>query len=174
MSNQNLSYYNFTYDNEVGKFQYLPYLYNITKEYIDEFNKNILKHKFGFYQTEENPNNYIDEKKRYINDDEIKKLYDERYLKNSILYENLSLEIYNMITYYNKNNDFESQKLYEGYLYKVQNQIRAENKRIRELINKLKIKKPERLEKKSISFNTLIIILFITFSIFIFVYNYYY
>ena len=79
-----------------------------------------------------------------------------------------------MISYYNSNNDFESQKIYEGYLYKVQNQIRAENKRIRELINKLKIKKPKRLEKKSISFNTLIIILFITFSIFIFVFNYYY
>ena len=171
---QNLKYYDFTYDNDVSKFQYLPYLYNITKEYVDEFNKNILKPKFGFYQTEENPNNYYDDKKRYINDDDIKKLYDERYLKNSILYENLSLEIYNMISYYNSNNDFESQKIYEGYLYKVQNQIRAENKRIRELINKLKIKKPKRLEKKSISFNTLIIILFITFSIFIFVFNYYY
>ena len=171
---QKLNYYDFTYDNDVSKFQYLPYLYNITKEYVDEFNKNILKPKFGFYQTEENPNNYYEDKKRYINDDDIKKLYDERYLKNSILYENLTLEIYNMISYYNTNNDFESQKIYEGYLYKVQNQIRAENKRIRELINKLKIKKPERLEKKSISFNTLIIILFITFSIFIFVYNYYY
>ena len=171
---QNLKYYDFTYDNDVSKFQYLPYLYNITKEYVDEFNRNILKPKFGFYQTEENPNNYYDDKKRYINDDDIKKLYDERYLKNSILYENLSLEIYNMISYYNSNNDFESQKIYEGYLYKVQNQIRAENKRIRELINKLKIKKPKRLEKKSISFNTLIIILFITFSIFIFVFNYYY
>lgn len=171
---QNLKYYDFTYDNDVSKFQYLPYLYNITKEYVDEFNKNILKPKFGFYQTEENTNNYSEDKKRYINDDDIKKLYDDRYLKNSILYENLSLEIYNMISYYNSNNDFESQKIYEGYLYKVQNQIRAENKRIRELINKLKIKKPKRLEKKSISFNTLIIILFITFSIFIFVFNYYY
>ena len=134
MSSQNLSYYNFSYDN--------------TKDYIDEFNKNILKSKFGFYQTEENPNNYYDDKKRYINNDDIKKIYDERYLKNSILYENLSLEIYNMITYYNNGNNFESQKMYEGYLYKVQNQIRAENKRIQELINKL--------------------------SIFIFVYNYYY
>lgn len=171
---QNLNYYDFMYDNDVSKFQYLPYLYNITKEYVDEFNKNILKSKFGFYQTEENPNNYYEDKKRYINDDDIKKLYDARYLKNSILYENLTLEIYNMISYYNTNNDFESQKIYEGYLYKVQNQIRAENKRIRELINRLKIKKPERLEKKSISFNTLIIILFITFSIFIFLFNYYY
>ena len=171
---QKLNYYDFTYDNDVSKFQYLPYLYNITKEYVDEFNKNILKPKFGFYQTEENPNNYYEDKKRYINDDDIKKLYDARYLKNSILYENLTLEIYNMISYYNTNNDFESQKIYEGYLYKVQNQIRAENKRIKELINRLKIKKPERLEKKSISFNTLIIILFITFSIFIFVFNYYY
>lgn len=171
---QKLNYYDFTYDNDVSKFQYLPYLYNITKEYIDEFNKNILKPKFGFYQTEENPNNYYEDKKRYINDDDIKKLYDARYLKNSILYENLTLEIYNMISYYNTSNDFESQKIYEGYLYKIQNQIRAENKRIRELINKLKIKKPEKLEKKSISFNTLIIILFITFSIFIFVFNYYY
>ena len=43
MSNQNLSYYNFVYDNDVAKFQYLPYLYNINPEYIDEFNKNILK-----------------------------------------------------------------------------------------------------------------------------------
>jgi len=174
MSSKNLKYYNFTYDNDVSKFQYLPYLYNVTKEYVDEFNKNILKPKFGFYQTEENPNNYYEDKKRYINDDDIKKLYDARYLKNSILYENLTLEIYNMISYYNTNNNFESQKLYEGYLYKVQNQIRAENKRIRELINKLKIKKPKRIEKKVISFNTLIIILFITFSIFLFVYNYYY
>ena len=174
MSSKNLKYYNFTYDNDVYKFQYLPYLYNITKEYVDEFNKNILKPKFGFYQTEENPYNYYEDKKRYIDDDNIKKLYDARYLKNSILYENLSLEIYNMISYYNTNNDFESQKLYEGYLYKVQNQIRGENKRIRELVNKLKIKKPKRIDKKIISFNTLIIILFITFSIFLYVYNYYY
>ena len=90
------------------------------------------------------------------------------------MYENLSLEIYNMITYYNTNGDSESQRLYEGYLYKVQNQIRAENKRIRELINKLRVKNPNKLEKKSVSFNTLIIMLFITFSIFIFVFNYYY
>ena len=41
MNGQNLTYYDFTYDNEVAKFQYLPYLFNITKEYVDEFNKNI-------------------------------------------------------------------------------------------------------------------------------------
>jgi hypothetical protein len=173
MNNQNLDYYNFTYDNEVTKYHYLPYLYNISKEYVDEFNKNILKPKFGFYQTEENKNNYLEDKKRYINDSDIKKLYDERYLKNSILYENLSLEIYNMITYYNNNNDFESQHLYEGYLYKIQNQIFAENKRIRDIINKLKIKKPKELQKKTVSFNTLIVILFVVFGIFIFIYNYY-
>lgn len=172
MDDQKLIFYNFNYDNDVSQFQYLPYLYNISKELVDEFNKNILKNKFGYHQTTEHPNNYIEGEGRYINDSDIIKLYNERYLNNSILYENLSLELANMVKYYNEFNDFESQTLYEGYLSKVQNQIHNENKRIREIIRKLKNNKSKKVEKKSMHFNILFIILFVVFAIFIFIYNY--
>ena len=36
-------YYDLKYDKDVKQFQYLPYLYNINRNYIDEFNKIILK-----------------------------------------------------------------------------------------------------------------------------------
>lgn len=171
MSNQNLSYYNFVYDNDVAKFQYLPYLYNINPEYIDEFNKNILKIKFGYYEIEENQNNYNIDQKRYFDNQDIKNQYDIRYSKNIKLYKNLTLELGNMINYYKSINDFESEKIYEGYLYKIQNQINVENIRIKNIINKL-INQEKKVVKKLFHFNTLIIIIFILFSIFIFIYNF--
>tara|TARA_Y200000002_G_C22610611_1_gene633634 strand:+ start:464 stop:979 length:516 start_codon:yes stop_codon:yes gene_type:complete len=167
----NLNYYNFIYDKDVLKFQYLPYLYNINQEYIDEFNKNILKIKFGYYEIEENQNNYNIDQKRYFDNRDIKKQYDTRYSKNIKLYKNLTLELSNMINYYKSNNDFESEKIYEGYLYKIQNQISSENVRIKKIIDKLKNNK-KKILKKSFDFNTLIILTFILFSIFIFVYNF--
>ena len=170
MSNQNLSYYNFVYDNDVAKFQYLPYLYNINPEYIDEFNKNILKIKFGYYEIEENQNNYNIDQKRYFDSQDIKKQYDIRYSKNIKLYKNLTLELNNMINYYKNNNDFESEKIFEGYLYKIQNEISSENNRIKKIIDKFKNKKNKK-QKKLFHFNSIIIIIFILFSIFIFVYN---
>ena len=171
MSNQNLNYNNFIYDNHVSKFQYLPYLYNINKEYIDEFNKNILKIKFGYYEIEENQNNYNYDEKRYIDDNDIKKQYDARYFKNILLYKNLTLELNNMINYYKNSEDFESEKIYEGYLYKIQNQISVENNRIKNIIDKFKNKKKKKT-KKSFHFNSMVILIFILFSIFIFVYNF--
>lgn len=131
----NLNYYNFIYDKDVLKFQYLPYLYNINQEYIDEFNKNILKIKFGYYEIEENQNNYNIDQKRYFDNRDIKKQYDTRYSKNIKLYKNLTLELNNMINYYKSINDFESEKIYEGYLYKIQNEIFEENSRLYNIIN---------------------------------------
>ena len=130
-----------------------------------------MKIKFGYYEIEENQNNYNIDQKRYFDNRDIKKQYDTRYSKNIKLYKNLTLELSNMINYYKSNNDFESEKIYEGYLYKIQNQISSENVRIKKIIDKLKNNK-KKILKKSFDFNTLIILTFILFSIFIFVYNF--
>ena len=95
-------YHDLKYDSNVKQFQYLPYLYNITPEYIDEFNKNILKNKFGYYIDENNPKNYLQDKNRYINDNDRMLNYRRKYNENDILYETLTAEFYNMILYYNK------------------------------------------------------------------------
>jgi len=52
----------------------------------------------------------------------------ERYNKNNNLYNNLSREINVMINYHKDN--FDKKVEYEGYLYKIQNEIYEENIRL--------------------------------------------
>jgi len=172
-------YHDLKYDSNVKQFQYLPYLYNITPEYIDEFNKNILKNKFGYYIDENNPKNYLQDKNRYINDNDRMLNYRRKYNENHILYETLTAEFYNMILYYNKLKDSNKQNIYEGYLYKIQTHIHLENKRIFGIINEIDrilINDPNRIVGKNnkMNINILLLILLITFITYIFIYNYTY
>lgn len=168
------------YDKDVKQFQYLPYLYNINRNFIDEFNKIILKKKSGYFIDENNPNNYIKDSNRYINDSDRMLSYRKRYTDNDILYENLSVELNNMIIYYNGLKDYNNQRIYDGYLYKVQSHIYNENKRILNIINEIDeiLSKNQHgiidLRTKIININYLLLILLVIFIIYICVYNYTY
>lgn len=160
--------FNFRYDSKLSHYQYLPYLTYISKDLVDEFNSTILKTKFGFYQNQLSPDNYLITEKRYIDDDDRYKLYNEKYLSNSILYENISNEFINIIDYFKKLGDVRNKRLYEGYLYKIQNQIRQENIRLYKIIKKLnsiKLKRKDRSlllkPKPKININIVLSFLFI-------------
>ena len=114
-------------------YYYIPYLYNISENLIDEFNLHLDRKRNGYYSDEEYPNNYIVEEKRYMNKNDFINLKRERYNKNNNLFNNLSNEINNMIDYYK--DDFNKKVEYQGYLYKIQNEIYEDNIRLYNIIN---------------------------------------
>lgn len=173
-------YYDLEYEKEIKKFQYLPYLDYVSREYVDQFNRNILRKNFGYYEDENNPNNYLEEENRYINDRDRFIAYRNRYTENDILYENLTAELNNLIIYYNGLKEYKKQKLYEGYLYKIQSHIYNENKRILKIANEIDdilVKDSYGIidnREKHLNINQLIIIMVLLFILCIFVYNYTY
>ena len=114
-------------------YYYIPYLYNISESLIDEFNLHLDRKRNDYYSDEEYPNNYIVEEKRYMNKNDLINLKRERYNKNNNLLNNLSREIINMINFYK--DDFNKKVEYEGYLYKIQNEIYEDNIRLYNIIN---------------------------------------
>ena len=114
-------------------YYYIPYLYNISESLIDEFNLHLDRKRNDYYSDEEYPNNYIVEEKRYMNKNDLINLKRERYNKNNNLLNNLSREINNMINFYK--DDFDKKVEYEGYLYKIQNEIYEDNIRLYNIIN---------------------------------------
>ena len=114
-------------------YYYIPYLYNISESLIDEFNIHLDRKRNGYYSDEEYPNNYIVEENRYMNKNDLINLKRERYNKNNNLLNNLSREINNMINFYK--DDFDKKVEYQGYLYKIQNEIYEDNIRLYNIIN---------------------------------------
>jgi hypothetical protein len=114
-------------------YYYIPYLYNISENLIDEFNLLLDRKMNGYYSDEEYPNNYIVEEKRYMNINDLILLKRERYNKNNDLLVNLQKEFNIMIDFYK--DDFDKKVEYEGYLYKIQNEIFEENSRLYNIIN---------------------------------------
>ena len=114
-------------------YYYIPYLYNISESLIDEFNLHLDRKRNDYYSDEEYPNNYIVEEKRYMNKNDLINLKRERYNKNNNLLNNLSREINNMINFYK--DDFDKKVEYQGYLYKIQNEIYEDNIRLYNIIN---------------------------------------
>ena len=114
-------------------YYYIPYLYNISESLIDEFNLLLDRKLNGYYSDEEYPNNYIVEEKRYMNINDLILLKRERYNKNNDLLVNLQKEFNIMIDFYK--DDFDKKVEYEGYLYKIQNEIFEENSRLYNIIN---------------------------------------
>ena len=135
-------------------YYYIPYLYNISESLIDEFNLHLDRKRNGYYSDEEYPNNYIVEEKRYMNKNDFINLKRERYNKNNNLFNNLSNEINNMIDYYK--DDFNKKVEYQGYLYKIQNEIYEDNIRLYNIINNEKYSS----ENKYYSIKYLILLLF--------------
>ena len=68
-----------------------------------------------------------------MNKNDLINLKRERYNKNNNLLNNLSREINNMINFYK--DDFDKKVEYEGYLYKIQNEIYEDNIRLYNIIN---------------------------------------
>lgn len=114
-------------------YYYIPYLYNISENLIDEFNLLLDRKLNGYYSDEEYPNNYIVEEKRYMNINDLILLKRDRYNKNNNLLINLQKEFNIMIDFYK--DDFIKKVEYEGYLYKIQNEIFEENNRLYNIIN---------------------------------------
>ena len=136
-------------------YYYIPYLYNISENLIDEFNLLLDRKLNGYYSDEEYPNNYIVEEKRYMNINDLILLKRDRYNKNNNLLINLQKEFNVMIDYYK--DDFNKKVEYEGYLYKIQNEILEENNRLYNIINNEKYV----IENKYYSIKYLILFLLI-------------
>jgi hypothetical protein len=114
-------------------YYYIPYLNNISESLIDEFNLLLDRKRNGYYSDEEYPNNYIVDEKRYMDKNDLINLKRERYNKNNNLLNNLSKELNVMIDYHKDN--FDKKVEYQGYLYKIQNEIYEENIRLYNIIN---------------------------------------
>jgi hypothetical protein len=114
-------------------YYYIPYLKNISEDLIDEFNLLLDRKLNGYYSDEEYPNNYIVDEKRYMDKNDLINLKRERYNKNNNLLNNLSKELNVMIDYHKDN--FDKKVEYQGYLYKIQNEIYEENIRLYNIIN---------------------------------------
>ena len=114
-------------------YHYIPYLKNISEDLIDEFNLLLDRKLNGYYSDEEYPNNYIVDEKRYMDKNDLINLKRERYNKNNNLLNNLSKELNVMIDYHKDN--FDKKVEYQGYLYKIQNEIYEENIRLYNIIN---------------------------------------
>ena len=114
-------------------YYYIPYLNNISETLIDEFNLLLDRKRNEYYSDEEYPNNYIIEEKRYTNKNDLINLKRDRYNKNNDLLNNLSKEFNVMIDFHKDN--FDKKVEYEGYLYKIQNEIYEENIRLYDIIN---------------------------------------
>ena len=172
------NFQNFEYDNLVTHYHYLPYLDDIPKQYIDQFNLIILRNKYGYYVDENSPKNYLSDNKRYINDKDRMMNYRSKYDYNNLLYKNLTRYLNSSIIYYNKDlKDYNRQREYEGYLHKVQSHIYLENKRLMKIIEELDlilIDNPLNLSDnrtKKVNFNLLLVILIVIIIISIFTYN---
>ena len=121
-------------DKNTLEYQYLPYLENINKDYINQFNLVILKRRKGYYEDQINTSNYDNENNRYINQNDINQILRSRYYDNDLLYDQLSFQLITMIDYYRSVLDFKNAELYDGYLYKVTNTLKNENEYLFKLI----------------------------------------
>lgn len=155
-------------DKKVLEYQYLPYLDNISKEYVDQYNLVILRNYKGYYQDQTHPNNYNIDKSRYINDQDKILIWRDRYFSNDILNEKLSLQLSLMSKYFRERLDFEKADMYIGYQYKVSNTLKSENIKLANLINKYASKTDDNVKS---TFN--IYHIFLTFIFFIFVFTYF-
>ena len=154
-------------DQKVLEYQYLPYLDNISKDYVDQYNLVILRNVKGYYQDQIHPNNYNIDKERYINDQDKILILRDRYFSNDILNEKLSLQLSLMSKYFRERLDFEKADMYVGYQYKVSNTLKSENIKLANLINKYS---SQSIKETKSTFNIYHILLAFIFFIFVFTY----
>lgn len=155
-------------DSNIKEYQYLPYLEGMNPELIDEYNKFILKRRFGYYQDENNPNQYFIEENRQINDNDIIKNFNKQLneLNNLI----------NLISYdfavANANASYYKRPEYEIYKKIVIDNLNEENIRLNKIINNFQSLKLQYNYKKYKVIH-LILVIIILFYIMILSFNYY-
>ena len=120
-------------DSNIKLYHYLPYLDGMDPELIDEYNKFILKRRFGFYQDQNSPNIYINDEKRLINDIDILDNYKTQFTEltefiNKIYYE---FDIaYAEADYYQR-------PVYNTYKKMVLDNLNQESIRLNQIIERL-------------------------------------
>lgn len=154
-------------DKQVLEYQYLPYLDNISREYVDQYNLIILKNVKGYYQDQTHPNNYNIDQERYINNKDKILIWRDRYFTNDLLNEKLSLQLSLMSKYFRERLDFEKADMFTGYQYKVSNTLKSENIKLAKLINTYYLKLDDKVKS---TFNIYHIFLLSIFFIFVFTY----
>lgn len=130
---ENYDFSDIRLDSNIKRYHYLPYLDYINKNLVDEYNKFILKRRFGYYQDQNNPNTYIIDEKRTINDNDRYENYKKDFeninnLLNSIYYEfNIAYEKV----------DFYDRLTYRSYKKMVIDNLNRESLRLNKIIDDL-------------------------------------
>lgn len=162
-----VSYEEIVLDNNIKKYQYLPYLDYIDENIVDNYNKFILKRRFGFYNDQNNPNIYISNEKRTINDFEIisnlEKQYEELIIFLQELTNNFNNALYK-VDYFDRN-------IYYTYKSICETNLNAEISRMYNLIASFDVYKQDKVEKKKYNIKYLFIIMFSLYFIFLIFYN---
>lgn len=161
-----VSYEEIVLDNNVKRNQYLPYLNYLDENIVDEYNKFILKRRFGFYRDQNNPNIFKGDFNRLINDSEkienLKKEYNNLVEFSSKLSLNFDDAIYK-IDYYNRN-------AYYTYKYICEINLNAEINRLYNILGRFQSYKMDSIKKKY-TIKHLFIIMFLIYFIFLLFYN---
>ena len=161
-----VSYEEIVLDNNIKIYQYLPYLDYLDENLVDEYNKFILKRRFGFYNDQNNPNQYNGEEKRPINDVEkitnINKYYDELVDLSTKLNNNF-YDAIPKVDYLDRNPYFIYQNI-------CSTNLNAEITRLYEIIATYVDLKEDTIEKKY-NIKYLFIIVFVIYFIFLLFYN---
>ena len=165
---ENYKFSDIRLDSDIKEYQYLPYLEGINPELVDEYNKYILKRRFGYYQDLNNPYTYLLEEKRLINDNDIinnyKKQLDE--LNNFI----------NLISYdfavANSKADYYKRPTYLKYRQIVVENISEEINRLNNIIDRFENYKIDN-RTKEYKFHYLVLVIIILFYIMILSFIYY-
>ena len=165
---ENYSFSDIRLDSNIKRYHYLPYLDNISLELVDEYNKFILKRRFGYYQDMNNPNIYLDNKKRFLNDNDILSNYKSEFDKINNLINNLYYYFdiaYEEVDYYKK-------PTYSIYKKIVIDNLNQESIRLNIIIENLHSYEVKNRSKKY-NLYYIFIIIFILFYIMILSFNYY-
>ena len=165
---ENYSFSDIRLDSNIKRYHYLPYLDNISAELVDEYNKFILKRRFGYYQDMNNPNIYFNKDKRLINDNDMLVNHKKEFDKINDLINNLYY--YFDIAY--KEVDYYKRPIYSTYKKIVIDNLNQESIRLNSIIDKLNSYKVDN-RKKKYNLYYLFIIIILLFYIMILSFNYY-
>ena len=128
---ENYEFSDIRLDSDIKRYHYLPYLDFINKDLVDEYNKFILKRRFGYYQDQNNPNTFFEKEDRLINDNDRYENYKKEFeninnLLNNIYYEfNIAYEKI----------DFYDRPTYRSYKKMIIDNLNRESLRLNKIID---------------------------------------
>ena len=152
-------------DNNIKKYQYLPYLNYIDSNLVDEYNKFVLKRKFAYYDDKNNSNLYLTDQNRLIN-------YDDKLLNYKSIYNDLINLINNLHFNFDKVILMPNIDKTQYYIYKkiYTDNLTPEILRLYNVILYLESNKLDYIDKKY-NINYIIFTLFVVFILFFIIYN---